>query len=266
MVRLGLTLPLLLADSVIVNSVATEQSLLRDVPRLASRIQVIYNGFAGVKTSALRERGREPARLLLTGRLSPRKGTDIAIAAVSELVSDGVAVELDLVGDVFPGYEWYSDQVRRQVRAAGLEDVVHFHGFRPDVQDFLDRADVCLVPSRQEPFGNVAVEAMLAGRPVVASRVQGLTEIVRHKENGLLVAADSPSELAAAVKLLVDDPSLAQQLATPARYEAQERFGIERYNTTLHTLLKSLQDQPRRRLRARKRPRADTTGQIADAS
>jgi hypothetical protein len=261
LVRMGLTLPLLLADSVIVNSTATEQSLVRNVSRLASRIKVIYNGVTGAETSGLRNRGRQPARLLLTGRLSPRKGTDIAIAAVGELVTDGVAVELDLVGDVFPGYEWYAEQVRQQVQAGGLNDVVRFHGFRPDVQEFLDGADVCLVPSRQEPFGNVAVEAMLAGRPVVASRVQGLTEIVRHKENGLLVAPDNPAELAAAVKLLVDDESLAQQLATSARYEAQERFSIDRYNTSLRTHLQSLQDRPRRRVRRR----AKATGQIADS-
>jgi hypothetical protein len=264
LVRWGLTAPLLLADSVIVNSAATRQSLLRDMPKLAGRIEIIYNGVPGAETSPLQQRSERPARLLLTGRISPRKGTDLAIAAVTKLIRDGGAVELDLVGDVFPGYEWYSDQVREQVRAAGLEAVVRFRGFRPDVSDFLDDADVCLVPSRQEPFGNVAVEAMLAGRPVVASRVQGLTEIIRHMENGLLVTPDDPSALASALKLLVDDEELAQRLATSARYEAQERFSVHRYNTSLQSHLRSLHNRPRRRARLRRRGDAPAISQMTD--
>ena len=202
-VRRGLTLPLLFADTVIVNSDATRQSLIRDVPRLAGRIEIIYNGVDDPEVAALTDRNGGPLQLLLVGRLSPRKGTDVAVSAMADLVRGGADVELDLVGDVFTGYEWYADQLADQVRDAGIQDRVRFQGFHPDVKGFLERADICLVPSRQEPFGNVAVEAMLAGRPVVASRVQGLAEIVRDDHNGLLVTPDDPSALAAAVGSLV---------------------------------------------------------------
>ncbi len=112
-VRRGLTLPLLLADTVIVNSEATRQSLIRDVPRLAGRIEIIYNGVDDPGVPSLEDRNGGPLQLLLVGRLSPRKGTDVAVSAMADLVSGGADVELDLVGDVFTGYEWYAEQLRR---------------------------------------------------------------------------------------------------------------------------------------------------------
>jgi glycosyltransferase involved in cell wall biosynthesis len=252
-VRRGLTLPLLFADTVIVNSEATRQSLIRDVPRLAGRIEIIYNGVDDPRVPALEDRNGGPVQLLLVGRLSPRKGSDVAVSAMADLVGAGADVELDLVGDVFTGYEWYAEQLHSQVREAGLQDRVRFQGFHPDVKGFLERADICLVPSRQEPFGNVAVEAMLAGRPVVVSRVQGLAEIVHDRQNGLLVDPDDPVALASAVGSLVSDEELSKQLADSGKADATERFGVQRYETSLQHHLKCLQRRPARSLLGRGR-------------
>ena len=247
-IRRGLTLPLLLADSIIVNSEATRQSLIRDVPRLAGRIEVIYNGVDDPAVDPLRARAGGPVQLLLVGRLSPRKGTDVAVSAVAELIQGGADVELDLVGDVFTGYEWYSQQLKEQVAAAGIIEKVRFRGFCKDIKGFLEHADICLVPSRQEPFGNVAVEAMLAGRPVIASRVQGLAEIVKHQENGLLVTPDDPAALASAIKQLVDDEPLARKLAEAGQRDAVDRFSVKRYESSLRSHLTSLQRRSARSL------------------
>ncbi|CUU55403.1 hypothetical protein Ga0074812_10553 [Parafrankia irregularis] len=181
-----------------------------------------------------------PARLVLVGRLSPRKGTDVALDALLRLRDAGRDVELDLVGSTFEGYEWYERQLRDVAADPRLADRVRFHGFQPDIEPFLRAADVVLVPSRAEPFGNVAVEALLAGRPLVASATQGLEEIVIADRTGLLVPPDDPAALAAAVSALLDDWPFAARLAAAGRADAVERFGLERYHDHINALIGTL--------------------------
>jgi glycosyltransferase involved in cell wall biosynthesis len=96
-----------------------------------------------------------------------------------------------------------------------------------------------LVPSRLEPFGNVAVEAQLAGKPVVASDVQGLPEIVQDGLTGLLVPPDDPAALAAAVGRLLDEPGLAERLAGSGAAAARQRFSPDRYRSGLRAAVQA---------------------------
>jgi glycosyltransferase involved in cell wall biosynthesis len=89
------------------------------------------------------------------------------------------------------------------------------------------------VPSRWEPFGNTAVEGMLAGRAVVASSVQGLMEIVRPGQTGLLVPPDDPAALAASIATLLDDWPRAKALAAAGRQDARDRFSPARYQAEI---------------------------------
>ncbi len=237
-VALLMALPLLLARHVLVNSLAARALLLRTAPRLVSRTSVLYNGVPGpAAATPPRAQPARPARLVLVGRLAPRKGTDVAVAAAAELHRRGVPVFLQLVGSVGPGLEAFEQELRETVAGAGLDAVVGFAGFQTDVWPLLAAADIVLVPSRAEPFGNVAVEAALAGRPVVASRVQGLQEIVRHGATGLLVAPDDPLGLAEAVLELLGDWARAKTMAAAAATQAHERFGVDRYAAELHLQL-----------------------------
>jgi glycogen(starch) synthase len=86
-------------------------------------------------------------------------------------------------------------------------------------------ADVALVPSRYEPFGLVALEAMAAGTPVVASATGGLTDVVSDETTGLAVPPAAPERLAAAVTRLLGDPALAARLSEQALRSVQQRFG-----------------------------------------
>jgi glycosyltransferase involved in cell wall biosynthesis len=138
-------------------------------------------------------------------------------------------VTLDLVGGVFPGYEWFQDEVREQARRLGVADRVRWHGVLDDVWGMLAEADIALVPSRVEPFGNAAVEAMLAQRPVVAGATQGLREIVRPGENGVLAEPGDAGALADAIESLLEDWTGARARATRARAEAVTRFSVQRY-------------------------------------
>ncbi|RFU39243.1 glycosyltransferase, partial [Actinomadura logoneensis] len=234
-VRAALAAPLRLARSVVVNSRASAAAL----GSAGRRAQVIYNGVdePPEPVPAPRAELSGAARIVLVGRLSPRKGTDVAVRAVRLLEARGVPVRLTLVGDVFPGYEWFEAELREL--AEGSSAIV-FAGFRPSVWSSFAEADIAIVPSRVEPFGNVAVEAMLAGRPVVASATQGLTEIVTDGVTGVRVAPDDPEALADAVTRLLDDWTAALTMAERARADAAARFGTARYHRELRDAVTAL--------------------------
>lgn len=241
-VRVGLAAPLLLARDVVVNSDAARDVVVSAVPALRRRTRVVYNGVPGPPEAPAADGGAGgvpgPAHVVLVGRLSPRKGSDVALEAVALLRGTGRGVRLTLCGSAFAGYEWFEDQLRVRAAADDLAGAVDLVGYA-DPWEWFARADVVVVPSRVEPFGNVAVQAMLAGRPVVASRTQGLAEIVRDGETGLLVPPDDPVALADAVAALLDDPERASALADAGRRDAAERFGAQRYRARMGRLLVS---------------------------
>jgi glycosyltransferase involved in cell wall biosynthesis len=96
-----------------------------------------------------------------------------------------------------------------------------------------------VVPSRQEPFGNTAVEGMLARRLVIASQVQGLTEVLSNGRTGLLVPADQPLALAAAIEQALGDWPAAVTIAEAGWREAQERFSVARYRNDIIAHIRS---------------------------
>lgn len=235
-VETALFLPLVLTNRVLVNSQATRNHIRRVLPRTDARVRLLYNGVAGPPVgpaSPPREALAGCTRLVLVGRISPRKGTDVAVRAVAELLRRGRHVQLDLVGNVFPGYEWYEGEIRSTIVTEGLTASVHLRGFHSDVWAWLANADIVLVPSRAEPFGNVAVEAGLSQRPVIVTTVQGLPEVVIPGVTGLLVPPDNPEALADAVEQLMADWPRAVTLGMNGWREARTRFGEDRYAAEL---------------------------------
>ncbi len=231
-VRTALAAPLALAHDVLANSEASRGLLLGDLPLLRRRTRVLHNGVPGpARAEPPRAELTGPVRLVVIGRVSPRKGTDTAVAAVREIVERGVEVTLDVVGGVVPGNERFEAELRERAERDGVADRVRWRGVLPDVWPVLAAADVALVPSWVESFGNAAVEAMLAARPVVAGTARGLCEIVRSGENGLLVPPGDAVALADAVTSLVADWPAARARAVAAREEALRRFSVDRYRT-----------------------------------
>ena len=225
--RIALLAPLLLASAVIANSEASRRVLIDGLPRLARRTTVIPNGIPDIAGDS--PDAAEPGRLALVARLSPRKGVDVALDAVALLRRRGYPVSLDVCGTAYPGYEWFDRQLRDRAGKPDLAGAIRFLGYVNPTGPVLARASVVLVPSRTEPFGNTAVEGFLARRPVVASRVQGLAEIVADGRTGLLVPPGDAVALAAAIARILDDPALARTLAEAGRTEAETRFSSARY-------------------------------------
>ena len=231
--RFGLVGPLLLASSVVTNSRASRQALLDVVPWLRKRSRVVYNGVAGPSEPQPSAAATSTRGLALVARLSPRKGIDVALEALGILVAEGYDLSLDICGTPFPGYEWYEDQVRARAAMADLAGRVTFFGYVNPTWPVLASASVVLAPSRLEPFGNTAVEGLLARRPVVASATQGLAEIIRDETTGLLVPPDDPAALAAAIARILDDDDLATRLAENGYRDALQRFSVDRYRAEM---------------------------------
>ena len=149
------------------------------------------------------------------GRLAPEKGYDVLIRAMTEL--PGCC--LVLLGE---GPE--RARLTKLARQLGVEDRVELAGWIPSPWTDHFRFDVIAVPSSFEGFGLVAVEALLAGIPVVASRVGGLAEIVHDGETGLLVEPGDPSALAHALRELLIDPARRDVMGRRGRDDALQRF------------------------------------------
>lgn len=236
-IRTALALPLLAAHIVLVNSEATAATVTSGVAALRRRIRLLYNGVAGpAESRAPREQPRDPARVVFVGRLSPRKGTDVAIEAIGRL-SQKHAVTLDVYGSVFAGYEWFETQLRHRIEELGLADSVRLHGFHADVWPAYADADIALVPSRVEPFGNTAIEAQLAGVPVIVTDAQGLPETVARGRFGAIVPVEDPGALADAINALLDDWPAARATATGAQANARTEFAPTTYRARLIELL-----------------------------
>ena len=231
LLRRLISLPLVLAQQIIVNSAFSLDVLATAVPRLRRRATVVYNGVPGPPApDHARENPEPPVRLLFVGRLSPRKGPQVALAAADLLHRGGLSVRLDLLGAVFPGYEWFEAELRASVAAAGLDDAVRFLGFDASVWPHLRDADIVVVPSVvDEPFGNTAVEAVLAARPVVVSSTSGLREASAGYASARLVEPDRPDLLAEAVLTILDDWDHYRAAAWSDAEVARERHSTSRY-------------------------------------
>ena len=224
-----------LADRVVANSRFTLDVLADVAPRLRRRSAVVYNAVQGpevVRPARVREDGR--LRLLYVGRLSPRKGPQVAVAVLRELLARGLDARLVLVGSVFEGYEWFEAELRQAVATADLADRGEFAGFRSDVWPCLSDADVVLVPSvAEESFGLTTVEAVLAARPLVVSDTSGLREAAAGYAAVQRVPPGAVAEWADAVQRVAAGWDTVRQAALDDAREARRRHAPERYRDEL---------------------------------
>jgi glycosyltransferase involved in cell wall biosynthesis len=248
-IRVALAAPLVLADRIVANSRFSLQVLTDSLPRLGRRARVIANPVPG-PPEALEPRATldAPLRVLYVGRLSPRKGPHVAVDAVAELTGRGIDVRLDLLGSVFPGYEWYEHDLRAAIDRDGLTDRVDLLGFRSDVWPTMATADVVVVPSlADEPFGNTAVEAVLAARPVVVSDGGGLTEAIDGYRSATAVTPGDPAAIAAELERIAGSWAELRDDALADAATARERHDPERYGDRMDLALSELVDRGARR-------------------
>ncbi len=165
--------------------------------------------------------------LLALARLHWHKGLDVlltALAAVPEAY-------LWIAGEG-PQRAALMDQTKR----LNLSDRVRFLGWRVDREALLATADICVFPSREEPFGTVVIEAWAAGVPLVAAAAQGPAAYVENEKNGLLVPIDDSKAFADALSRLIAEPALRDRLAVQGRADYARQFTKEIYVRDMRAL------------------------------
>lgn len=154
-------------------------------------------------------------------RLREEKGNQFLIAAMREIVAKHPQARLLITGD---GPQRAA--LLQLIAELGLQEQVKLIGFRTDIYDLLTLYDLVAIPSLNEGFGLVMVEAMAMGKPIVASRVGGMVEISGDFGAALLVPAGQPEALAKGITRIIESPALAQQMAQSGP-EASKRFSIQ---------------------------------------
>ena len=229
-----------LAHEVLANSAATRRWITATLPAVGPRTRVVPNGvrFPDAPTRVAVWHDDAEHHLVVVGRLSRRKGQDVALEALAVLRASGLDVGITFVGSHYPGYESFVRGLESRAAELELERHVSFTGFLDDASPYVYGADVVVVPSRVEPFGNVAVEALLARRPTVVAAVDGLAEIVEDGRTGLVAAPEDPVDLAAKIHQLLEDRRAAAHMAAAGRADAAARFSASAYRgRVVHAVL-----------------------------
>lgn len=186
----------------------------------ASRVVVIPNGVTPLDVASVdRAKIRKQLQLknndlfmLSVGRLAFQKGHDVLIEAVPALVQHHRDLTVNLCGD---GPQ--SVNITTQIMKLGVSDHVKLLGTWSNVAPLLAIADVFILPSRSEGLSRALLEAMAAGLPVVATRVEGVEEVVTNGVHGLLVPSENPNELSKALIQMVDHPDMRRQMGAAAQ-------------------------------------------------
>ncbi len=197
----------------------------------SEKIEVIFYGFDSAKIEASNRREihgcpdvpRGVKVLINVARLVPFKNHICLLEAIAELQRANYKIMLWLVGD-----GPLEDELRERVCALGIEDCVHFLGFRRDVLQLLHGADIFVFPSYNEGFGLVLLEAMACGLPVVACRAQAIPEVVLHQNTGLLVEPENCQALAFAIGKLLNDYELYRQMGYLGQQRVAEHFSVQK--------------------------------------
>jgi glycosyltransferase involved in cell wall biosynthesis len=230
-------------SALVITCTAKGRDLLRGLtpPAEHHKIRLLHHGvdLDAFSPVPLRE-VPEPLRVLCIGSLEPRKGHRVLFAALARLVRDGRTVEATIVGG---GDDRAA--LEAAARAAGLEDVVSFTGpqQRSAVIDWLAWCDVYVLPSIVLPNGmsegipNVLVEAMAAGRPVVASSLTGVRELIDHEVHGRLFPPGDDADLASQLVRVITEPGATRSMVAAGRTRVEQEHDREQCTRQLFDLL-----------------------------
>jgi glycosyltransferase involved in cell wall biosynthesis len=232
---LRLTLPLV--HRIICVSEANRWDLIDECPAVERKAHIVYNG---VDLSAFpsqldrrkvrQELGITEAPVLVTiGRLTEQKGHCYLLQALPKLLNTWPQLCC-----VFVGAGELHDALQRLAVDLGIERACRFVGVREDIADILAAADLFVLPSLSEGFPFVLLEALAMGRPVVASRVNGVPELIEEHKTGLLVPPRDSQALATAIREMLNDPTAASKMGSEGRAVVRRQFTVDQMvaNTT----------------------------------
>ena len=219
-------------DRFIVVSEALRKMLIENRGIDHHRVVRIYNGIElnryapGNIDPGAKETASGSAEEILIGcfgRLVWQKGFETLIRAIPDVVSKVAAVRFVIVGE---GMD--RDRLEKLAGEIGVRSRLTFTGFAGDIRPWLSRVDVVAIPSLQEGFPMITLEAMAMAKPIVATNISGIDEQLCHSRSALLVPPGSVSALSEALSTLARNRQLAQELGKEARCVVERQFSLER--------------------------------------
>lgn len=216
------------ADAVVANSEAVRADTIARERIDPAKLSVIYNGVGGPEDRAPQGwrtvAGRDIGGPVVccVANFFPYKGHLDLVAAAARVIKNMPAATFVLVGEGS-----MRAMIERAADARGLGENIVFMGSRPDSREIMRLSDLIVLASHQEGFPNVLLEAMAAGRPVVATRVGGVPEIVQDGVTGMLVPPGDPERLAAAILHVLSDGERARAMGRRGLELVRERFSLE---------------------------------------
>ncbi|MCC3382058.1 glycosyltransferase family 4 protein [Paenibacillus farraposensis] len=215
-----------LPNGVIANSKSTLSAL--ELPP-DKKTLVVYSAFAKAITArdvSANARDDDSFNVVLVGRLAEWKGQHILLEAARSFLPDK-RVKFWLAGDALFGEEEYKSRLESTMSEYGLDNV-NLLGHVDDIQGLMQRCDLLIHTSiTPEPFGQVIIEGMAAGLPVIASNEGGPRETVVPGETGLLIEPGDPAKLEAAIRWMLEHPQERQQMGEKGMERVKKHFVIE---------------------------------------
>jgi glycosyltransferase involved in cell wall biosynthesis len=178
-------------------------------------------------------------RVMFTGRLHPQKNLDLLLDAWAEVAASRAEGHL-----IFLGGGPDHDRLSARAEALGIAHRVHFAGPVGDPAAYLRAADVFVLPSVAEGMSNSLLEAMATGLPCIASKIGGNVDLLEQGPSGLLVPLNDPQGWAEALRMLLDDPDVAQGLGQKALQRVESEFALPIVVDRYERLYRSLLDRP----------------------
>lgn len=221
-------------DHVIAVSHAVRQKLIAQQWMRPRHVTVVPNGVELLPISSFPQNRNVPfdvepgcLNVCNLANIRPIKGQMDLVEAAAKVIRRFTHVRFYLVGRRHPG-DPYSEAVESLVREYGVESVVKLTDELPrsEIPSFLSAMDICVCSSLSEGMSNAVLEAMSAGKPVVATAVGGNPELVEHGKTGYLVPSRDPHAMAAALGKLLEDRDLACRMGARGRARVQDEFGI----------------------------------------
>ncbi len=195
----------------------------------SKRIKVICNGISPKITKIdisqihlMTDPRKRKSFIIFIGSLIPKKGIGYLINAMAQVIKKFTNVELLIVGD--------GPELRRlvnQTTELGIEGFVHFIGYVDDPDKYINLASFLVLPSTSEDFGLVLLEAMRGSKAVVATKVDGIPEVVKYGETGILVESKNSDQLARAMLKLLQDPKKCDYMGRRGRERLLQRFTLK---------------------------------------
>lgn len=235
------------------DSKTTMEFWIKDNPTLAKKSKAVCNGLnvkekpepdfdsiQKIRKEFFKAQADE-ILIALVGRINSWKGQQLLLEAFNKIANKYQNTKLVFIGSAPPNQEFFETDLREKIVSYQLSDRVIVIPFQGNIWSFWDAIDIAVVPSTEpEPFGMVAIEAMLAKKPVVAANHGGLTETVVNKETGLLFEPNNAQELADAISILIEDKNKRILFGEKGYERVHLHFSLEKHVEEFETIFETL--------------------------